>query len=213
MLFARLLEIASSEPVFETGLLLAGAVDPADVRRQLSRWVRSGRIQQLRRGLYALAAPYRKTTPHPFLIANHLVQPSYVSLQAALAHHGLIPEAVVVTTSVTTARPGTRQTVLGSFTYRHLARDWLLGFREVEISPGQRALIATPEKALLDLVRLTPSADRPAFLQELRLQNLEVLDLGELKRLAGLSRKPKLLRAAKRISAMAAVEAEEFERS
>ena len=42
---------------------------------------------------------------------------------------------------------------------------------------------ATPEKALLDLVHLTPGADSPAYLRELRLQNLERLDLGELRRL------------------------------
>src|SRR5689334_4820969 len=40
MRFEDLLETVDREPVFETGLLLAGDVDPADVRRQLSRWVR-----------------------------------------------------------------------------------------------------------------------------------------------------------------------------
>jgi len=70
MNFERLLRIVGDEPVFETGLLLAGEVDPRHVRRQLSRWVRAGRLYQLRRGLYALAPPYRKVKPHPFLIAN-----------------------------------------------------------------------------------------------------------------------------------------------
>jgi hypothetical protein len=58
MKFDDLLVSTSKQPFFETGLLLAGAVDPADVRRQLSRWVRAGRVIQLRRGLYSLAAPY-----------------------------------------------------------------------------------------------------------------------------------------------------------
>ena len=73
MKFDALLEVVESEPVFETGWLLAGDIDPADVRRQLSRWVRAGRIVQLRRGLYALAPPFRKAIPHPFLVANRLV--------------------------------------------------------------------------------------------------------------------------------------------
>ena len=105
MRFRALLEIVEDEPVFETGFLLADDVDPADVRRQLSRWVKDGRLLQLRRGLYALAPPYRRTRPHPFLVANRLVRGSYVSLQSALAHHGVIPEHVPVTTSVTTGRP------------------------------------------------------------------------------------------------------------
>jgi len=122
MKFEALLQIVEDEPVFETGFLLAGDVDPADVRRQLSRWVKGGRLLQLRRGLYALAPPYRKVKPHPFLVANRLVPGSYVSLQSALAYHGLIPEHVPVTTSVTTGRPQRQESPLGSFVYHHGAR-------------------------------------------------------------------------------------------
>ena len=50
--------------------MLAGDVDPTDVRRQLSRWVTAGRLYRLRRGLYALAPPFQKVLPHPFLVAN-----------------------------------------------------------------------------------------------------------------------------------------------
>ena len=123
MRFASLLGIVEDEPVFETGFLLAGDVDPADLRRQLSRWVTGGRLLQLRRGLYALAPPYRKAKPHPFLVANRLVRGSYVSLQSALAHHGLVPEHVPVTTSVTTGRPQRRENPLGSFEYHHCVRN------------------------------------------------------------------------------------------
>ena len=73
MRFEDLLGVVGDEPVFEPGLLLAGDVDSADVRRQLSRWTRAGRLYQLRRGLYALAPPYQKVRPHPFLVANRMV--------------------------------------------------------------------------------------------------------------------------------------------
>jgi hypothetical protein len=66
MKFSDLLRIVGDEPLFETGLLLAGDEDPRNVRRQLSRWVENGRLIQLRRGLYTLAAPFRKAKPHPF---------------------------------------------------------------------------------------------------------------------------------------------------
>ena len=118
--FGELLQAVGEEPAFESGLLLAGDVNPHDVRRQLSRWVRAGRLYQLRRGLYALAPPFQKVKPHPFLVANHLVRGSYVSLQSALAHYGLIPEHVPVTTSVTTGRPGRWQTPLGTYDFRHV---------------------------------------------------------------------------------------------
>lgn len=59
---------------------------------------------QLRRGLYALAPPWRKRSPHPFLTANRLVPGSYVSGPSALAFAGAIPEYVPEVTSVTRPR-------------------------------------------------------------------------------------------------------------
>ncbi|MBN2361561.1 MAG: type IV toxin-antitoxin system AbiEi family antitoxin domain-containing protein [Deltaproteobacteria bacterium] len=210
MKFESLLRIAGNEPLFETGLLLAGDVDAADLRRQLSRWVNAGKLVQLRRGLYALAPPYRKLEPHPFVLSNQLARPSYVSLQSALAYHGLIPEAVPVTTAVTSGRPGRHTTPLGDCLYRHLGRALLTGYTREEVAPGQLALLATPEKALLDLVYLTPGGDSAGYLDGLRLQGLERLDRARLHALTAASRKPKLARAARRVLQMARAEAEEY---
>jgi len=211
MTFAELLEAVQDEPVFETGLLLAGDVDPADVRRQLSRWVRAGRVYQLRRELYALAPPFQKVLPHPFLVANRLVRGSYVSLQSALAHYGLIPESVPVTTSVSPGRPGRWETPLGAYEFRHVRGALHGGYRRMEVAEGQHALVAVPEKALLDLIHLEPEADSPKYLEELRLQHLEILDLDELRRLAALSGRPKPKRAADRIARLTELESEEYE--
>jgi predicted transcriptional regulator of viral defense system len=209
--FGELLQAVDEEPVFETGLLLAGDVKPDDVRRQLSRWVRAGRLHQLRRGLYALAPPFQKVKPHPFLVANRLVRGSYVSLQSALAHYGLIPEHVPVTTSVTTGRPGRWQTPLGTYDFRHVQSALLTGYRRLDLEVGQEGFIATPEKALLDLIHLEPGADLPGYLEELRLQHLEGLDLDELRRFAEDTGRPKLIRAADRIAGLAAAEALDYE--
>ncbi len=211
MRFEELLVTVGEEPLFETGLLLAGDVDPADVRRQLSRWVKAGRLYQLRRGLYSLAPPYQKVRPHPYLVANRLVPGSYLSLQAALSHFGLIPEAVFVMTSVTAGRPGRWETPLGTYDYRHLQKEILTGFRRLVLPGGQEALVATPEKALLDLVYLEPEGDSPAYLAELRLQNMDVLNLDELRRLAEDLGKPKLRRAAERVVKLAETEAREYQ--
>ncbi len=196
MKFEDLLASTAQQPFFETGLLLAGAVDPADVRRQLSRWVQSGRLIQLRRGLYALAAPYRQTPPHPFLIANFLLPGSYVSLQSALAYYGLIPEYVAQTLSLTTQRPVHWRNALGDFRFQHLASHLFFGYQQVSFTSGQEAFIALPEKALLDLIHLTPGGDDPAYIAGLRLQNFEHLDRQRLQVLAGRAGKPKWLRAA-----------------
>jgi predicted transcriptional regulator of viral defense system len=211
MKYEKLQEIVGDEPVFETGLLLSGDVDPASVRRQLSRLTASGRLLQLRRGLYALAPPYQKVKPHPFLVANHIVRPSYVSLQSALAHYGLIPEYVPVVTSVTTSRPGRWNTPLGDFDYRHVKTELFFGYRVEDLGGEQTALLATPEKALLDLLYLQHGSDQPTYLQELRLENLESLDLESLKGLAEDSGSPKLRRAVRRVEEIARTAALEYE--
>jgi len=191
-----LLETVGDEPIFETSLLLAGDVDPANMRRQLSRWTKAGRLYQLRRGLHALAPPFQKVKPHPFLIANRMVRASYVSLQAALAYYGLIPEYVPVVTSVTTVRPGRWETPLGVYEFRHVKTGLLFGYQLTDLGGGQKAFVATSEKALLDLVYLQPGGDSPAYLGELRLQNLDRLDPEELRRQADRTGSPKLRRAA-----------------
>ena len=217
MEFERLLDLVGDEPVFETALLLAGKINPNIVRLQLTRWTKKGRLYQLRRGLYAIAPPYQKVKPHPFLIANRLQRASYVSGQSALAFYGLVPETVHVTLSVTAGRPEHRETPLGVFEFRHIKPELLHGYRMTSLGeatalqPGQQALVATPEKALLDLVYLQPGGDRPEYLHELRLQNLERLDLHSLRRQAETFATPKLRRVVEAITRLAQSAALEYE--
>ncbi|MBI3761247.1 MAG: hypothetical protein HY260_05220 [Chloroflexi bacterium] len=211
MEFRRVIEIVGDEPIFEACLLLAGDVDAADIRRQLSRWTKAGRLYQLRRGLYALAPPFQKVKPHPFVVANRLIGGSYVSCQSALAHYGLIPEHVPVTTSITTARPARWDTPLGVYEFRHVKTALLRGYRLTELGAGQKAFVATPEKALLDLIYLQSGGDAPEYLKELRLQHLESLDLDELRRQADLAKSAKLRRTGTFVAQLARSEAAEFE--
>ena len=199
MEFDRLLKLIGDDPVFETSFLLAGNIDPKNVRLQLTRWVNSGRLYQLRRGLYSIAPPYQKVRPHPFLVANRLQRASYVSLQSALALYGLIPETVNITVSVTAGRPERLVNPLGIFEFRHIKSNLLYGYQMTDLG-GQNALVATPTKALLDLVYLQPSGESAKYLNELRLQNLDHLDLDVLKRQTEVFDSPKMRVAAKVIN-------------
>jgi predicted transcriptional regulator of viral defense system len=214
MEFAQLLELLGDLPIFDSALLLAGDIAPESMRLQLTRWTKSGKLYQLRRGLYALAPPYQKVKPHPFLVANLIQRASYVSLHSALAFHGMIPEAVQIITSVTTGRPERRNTPLGVFEYRHIKRNLLRGYRMTDLDSvsGQQALVATPEKALLDLVYLQTGGEALNYLQELRLQNLEQLDMDELNRQAGLFNTSKMHRAVRVIADLVQHEMQEYHR-
>ncbi len=74
------------------------------------------------------------------------------------------------------------------------------------------AYVAKPEKALLDLIHFRPQGDSIAYIDSLRLQNLEILDLERLHRFAELAGKPKLKRAASVIDLIVRRESEEYER-
>jgi predicted transcriptional regulator of viral defense system len=202
MKFSELLSLVAEEPIFSSSLLLSGKVDDRQVRLQLSRWVKSGRLVQLRRGLYALGIPWRKVEPHPFLVANRQHPGSYVSLQSALAWHGAIPEQVHIITSVGPGRPETMTTLLGTYKIQHIAGQMCFGFTRIEVAPRQSAFVARPEKALLDLVYLTPGGDSSGFLRELRLQNPTAFQPDVLEEMARRSGKPKLVRASAIIAAL-----------
>ncbi len=210
MEFNSLLKLIGDEPIFESSTLLAGNVDPKLIRIQLSRWVKSGKIFQLRRGIYAIAPPYQRIQPHPFLIANHLQNASYVSLQSALSFHGLIPELVKITTSVSTGRPECLETPLGAYEFRHIKTELFFGYQMTKLSQ-QSAFVATPEKALLDLIYLQPGGSSIDYLKELRLQNTEKLDKGLLVKQSEKFNTPKLQKAVKEILQLLSDESEEFE--
>ncbi len=198
MKYEDLLNKASEVPCFTAGFLAAGE-SLSQIRLQLDRWVKSQKVIRINKGLYALAEPYRKTKAQPFYIANYLKSPSYVSLQSALAWYGIIPEYVPEITSVTTARPQTFQTPVGRFSFRHIHKKFFWGYRQLEAAAGQNVFVASPEKALLDLVYLTDSGNKMEFIEGLRLQNFEKIDKNVLKEFAKKTGSPKLKIAVKNI--------------
>ena len=202
MKYNEMLAIVGEAEVFTTASLLAGQPSPRDIRRQLDRWLKAGKIVMLRRGVYAVSAPFARRRPHPFVVANALRTASYVSLQSALAYYGMIPEHTPVTTSITTGRPESLSNPMGRFVFQHVKKPLFSGFAEREIEPGQRALMATPEKALVDLLYLTPGSDTPAYLEELRVTPVPHLDGERLAETAKRCGSKKVIRAISRIQAL-----------
>lgn len=196
--------------VFDTGLVLPFYSSPQQAQRQLTDWTRAGKLLQLRRGIYAFPPPYMGEQPLQYVIANRLVHPSYISLQSALSYYGLIPEHVASVTSVTTGRPVTLRNDFGRYMYRHIKKEFYFGFRNWQLSQTQSAFIATPEKAILDLIYLTPNGDDEAYIRSLRLQNLDTVDTSQLRQLIARSHRPKLERALPHLLAVIREETEGY---
>ncbi|MBI5883468.1 MAG: hypothetical protein HZB91_10245 [Elusimicrobia bacterium] len=119
------------------------------------RAFKAGEILRLIPGLFVLSPPYRKSEPHPFVLAGILHAPSHISLESALAHHGLIPEAVYQVSSVMLGRSREFSTPLGVFDFRRVpARAPRAGVSAVEVARNAWAFIAEPLRAIADAVYL-----------------------------------------------------------
>lgn len=119
----------------------------------LHRAVRKKEVLRLKGGLYCLAETYRRSHPHPFVVAALLHSPSHISLESALSYHGLIPEAVRVVTSVTVRRSNVFRTPLGSFSFQRVpTNDSRAGVEAVMVGDGGWAFIASPLRAIADTV-------------------------------------------------------------
>jgi len=127
-----------------------------DYRRpndKINELVKNGALTAIKNGLYIPGPSINTARPEPFLLANHLWGPSYVSMEAALSFWGLIPERVYEVSSVTIKTAKTYKTPIGRFSYFHTPLPYYsFGIKSVPLTARQVALIASPEKALCDKI-------------------------------------------------------------
>lgn len=151
----------------------------------LHRAVRRGEVLRLKRGLFCLNQSFRKTQPHPFVVAAALQSPSHVSFESALAYHKLIPEAVFQVGSATTVRGRCFVTPLGKFTFTRVpTRHPRAGVRAVQLDSNSWAFVASPLRAIADLVYvrldLRKSEERPALDFLVHSMRIEEEDLAQI---------------------------------
>ena len=130
-----------------------------------------------------MAEPFRKRSHSAPELANAIYSPSYLSLEWALSHYGLIPEAVHVFTSVASRVTRMFENPLGRFEYRHIQQSLFTGFTRRELL-GADVYMEQPEKAVLDFLYFSPgewSAERHG---EMRWQNLDTNKIGKFREAA-----------------------------
>lgn len=162
-----------------------------------------GRIIRLKQGLYICSEEETGQSVPTYLVANHLCGPSYVSFHSALRYYGLTPEGVYVVQSMTTRPNNSFTTPIGTYTYRHCKPAYFsLGvsiIRHNELS----FMMATPEKALCDLMAATPRLslryrkDMMHYLEEdirFEMDELSRFNISLLKDIAAVSPKPVTVR-------------------
>ena len=135
--------------------------------RRLVEWQRKGYIQKLINKWYVFAdIPINDRLR--YRISNCLHRPSYISLESALSHYGLIPEDVYSVQNITTKKTIAYETIAGTFNYRNIKAQLFFGY-EVDNSQTIPLLIASPEKAILDYLYLNHQLNTIEDIEGLRL--------------------------------------------
>ena len=120
-----------------------------DVNGKIKREIDKGLLFPLVRGVY-------ETDGHTdgYLLASSIYGPSYLSFEYALSHHGIIPERVVVYTNATFNKRKSKSyhNHFGVFTYRDVPKEAFPLFVNAYEEEHYVYFIASPEKALCDLL-------------------------------------------------------------
>jgi len=136
--------------------------DEGNARRRLHGLADAGLVILLRRGLWSL-----DTDLDPFALAPYLTAPlpAYVSTFSALAVHAMIEQIPGRVSVASLDRSARVQTEIAAYEIHHLTPELFGGH-----VPWRRGgFVASPEKALFDLVYLRAAAGGRAYLPELSL--------------------------------------------
>ena len=133
------------QPFFHlSDLMKLGELTRETARKNAQRLLAKGFLLRVGPELYAngLSLPTIEA-------AACVLRVAYVSFEHALFLHGVLDQAPYLVTCATLGRPGRVKTALGEIEYHRIAPRLFTGFE-----PSAGVLLATPEKALLDLVYL-----------------------------------------------------------
>ena len=136
---------------------------------KISSLEKKGDLIRLKKGSYVVSPKIHNQPISNELIANHLYGPSYISFESALSFYNLIPERVHSIRSMTIKRSRKFSTPLGIFEYISAPKKYFeIGIQQNIIKGEYAYLIATPEKAICDIIVATP---------RLRMQSVKAIQI------------------------------------
>lgn len=157
--------------------------DMPSARVELSRLTSRGMLTRASKGLYL--NPYNPPTQEE--LAMVLRSPTYISMESALARHGILSQSPYTMTLLTTGSTGTVDALNTRFEYHHLQSAWFIGYHRRDTYD-----VAEPEKALCDLIYLRYRRTRE-FSEDRMRSLLDDMDLAGLHK-APLRRYVRLMR-------------------
>jgi len=158
------------------------AWQPNFEKNNLTRWAKQNLIVKLRNSWYTFP-DYLKIPNIQHFVSNKIYSPSYISLHTALAFYGIIPEAIVQTTAVSSLKKANFENAFGSFSYQQILSKLMFGNEQKLFLNKYSLFFATPEKAILDLLYLYPQYNSEQEIIELRFDEVFMQEDLNVKRL------------------------------
>lgn len=138
------------------GVLESLLADYKSPRQKIIELEKENAIIRLKRGMYVVSPTVSGEILSVELIANHLYGPSYVSMESALRYYGLIPERTYNVSSMTIKRTRKFDNSIARFEYTYCPSNYYaIGINQIT-KENYSLLIASPEKALCDVIIYTP---------------------------------------------------------
>jgi len=154
----------------EEVMKLTGVKNKNTAHKMLLRWVKYGILERCSRGIYLVT----NASPSDFEIANKLVKPSYISLETALNYYGILPQFPYVISSITAGKTRSVKIKGKEFEYASLAKNLYWGYEKID-----EAIIAQPEKAVIDYLYLAAKGLRQPDIGEWDLSKIDKTRLNE----------------------------------
>ena len=157
--------------IISTSMLMDQLSAYSDPAGKLLRMKRSGELYPLTRGLYETDG-----NAPGYCLAGAIFGPSYLSFDYALAHYGLIPEAVYTFTSATFNKKKAKalENHFGRFSYRDVPPEaYPFGIHLIEEN-GYVYQMACPEKALCDKLYTMPPVTSQREIERMLFEDLRI---------------------------------------
>jgi len=140
---------------FDIGVLSTIFPDHKHINEKARSLDKAKQIIRLKKGMYVASPEETGKALCLELIANHIYGPSYVGLEYALRYYGLIPERVYLVTSLTTKHSRNFKNETGHYSYQNCSLEYFPVGVRIEQAEGVNFLIASPEKALCDVINFS----------------------------------------------------------
>jgi len=132
--------------------------DYKQTKNLVTKLSKDGWFIRIKRGLYAISELSSRgfLSLSPFLVANLLVKDSYISFESALQYHGMFDQLLSKTISISLKMHKSVKLNNVEYIFVKTKNELCFGYEEATVD-NKIARIATPEKALIDIINFHKS--------------------------------------------------------